>query len=385
MPAELGRPLGDLAQVTVGHVGPMASEYVPRGIPFLRSQNVKPFHIDLDDVCFISESFHERLKKSALEPGDVVVVRTGAPGTAAIIPESLPIANCSDLVIIHPGEELDSRYLSYYINGAAKGFVSSRLVGAVQQHFNVGEAKKLLLPQVSLEMQRAIASILGSLDDKIDANRRAARASSEFITAAFNATMERTTAEEAPLFTVVDFVFGEPFRSEFFSQTEEGRPLIRIRDLKTFRPQFWTIESRERETVVQPGDVVIGMDAEFRPTYWCGRAGLLNQRVCLARPKCGGRAFVRELLQAPLAHVESFKTGTTVSHLNKSDLEVITVLVPDAKSIERFGAVAEPLREIVVALHRENDSLLALRDTLLPRLLNGEILIRDADHIEESV
>ena len=63
--------------VTVGHVGPMADEYVDDGIPFLRSQNILPFRLDDTNLKFINEAFHKRLKKSALSPGDVVVVRTG--------------------------------------------------------------------------------------------------------------------------------------------------------------------------------------------------------------------------------------------------------------------------------------------------------------------
>ena len=85
----------------------MASEYVKIGIPFLRSLNIRPFRIDASDIKFISRKFHERLKKSALRPGDVVVVRTGEPGTAAVIPESLPEANCSDVVIVRPRQGLD--------------------------------------------------------------------------------------------------------------------------------------------------------------------------------------------------------------------------------------------------------------------------------------
>src|SRR4051794_8589704 len=99
--------LKDLCKrVTVGHVGSMAEEYQESGIPFLRSLNIKPFALDLADVKFIDAGFHYKLRKSALRPGDVAVVRTGYPGTAAVIPRSLPDSNCSDLVIVRPGPDL---------------------------------------------------------------------------------------------------------------------------------------------------------------------------------------------------------------------------------------------------------------------------------------
>ena len=93
--------LEDLAtEMTVGYVGPMVSEYVEQGIPFLRSQNVDQLRINMDDVKYITTDFHDRLRKSSLSPGDVVIVRTGKPGASAVIPEWLPVANCSDLVIV---------------------------------------------------------------------------------------------------------------------------------------------------------------------------------------------------------------------------------------------------------------------------------------------
>jgi len=159
-------------ELTVGYVGPMASEYVPSGIPFLRSQNVEPLRVIQDDIKFITPDFHKRISKSALSPGDVVIVRTGKPGACTVMPDSLPVANCSDLVIVRCGKKLDARFLAYYVNTVAAHHVSAHLVGAVQQHFNVGSARKLkmLLPEIG--EQRAIASVLGSLDDKIELNRR---------------------------------------------------------------------------------------------------------------------------------------------------------------------------------------------------------------------
>src|SRR6185436_18269496 len=87
-------------RITVGHVGPMADKYSEEGVPFLRSQNIAPFRLVLDDLKHIPQDFHERLRKSCLRPGDVAVVRTGYPGTACVIPRRFFELNCADLVVI---------------------------------------------------------------------------------------------------------------------------------------------------------------------------------------------------------------------------------------------------------------------------------------------
>ena len=186
------------------------------------------------------------------------------------------------------------------------------------------------------------------------------------------------------LMDAVTFTFGEPFRSKDFNGEGLGRPLVRIRDLKTFSPQLFTTETRDRETVVQPGDLIVGMDAGFRPTIWCGREGLLNQRVCRATPRLGGRAFAFKLLAEPLSAVESYKTGTTVSHLNKGDLEQVTVPMPDLPTLSDFERITDPLYWSIVELHEENRRLARLRDTLLPTLLSGEIWIDAAERFVEK-
>lgn len=166
-------PLGDLAEnITVGYVGSMASEYVAEGIPFLRSLNIKPYRYESGDLKYVSKEFHQKIKKSRLQPGDVAVVRTGNPGTACVIPESLPEANCSDLVVIRCGEKLDPHFVSYYVNSVTHSHVKNQLVGAIQKHFNIQSAKELPFPDITKNQQKAISGVLRILDAKIQLNNR---------------------------------------------------------------------------------------------------------------------------------------------------------------------------------------------------------------------
>lgn len=126
-------------------------------MPFLRSQNVRPMRFSPENILYISEEFHSSIFKSRLEPGDLAVVRSGAPGVTCVIPESLPIANCSDLVIARPSERLNSWFGCIYMNSeVAQRNVADNQVGVAQQHFNVGSMKKMPINLPPFEEQTEI-------------------------------------------------------------------------------------------------------------------------------------------------------------------------------------------------------------------------------------
>lgn len=150
--------------VTVGHVGPMKTQYRESGVPFLRSQNIRPFEVSMDNARFIDEAFHRALKKSQLRPGDLAIVRTGYPGTAAVIPAELPDSNCSDLVIVRPGKEVNPHFLAAFFNSAfGKQLVLGKIVGAAQKHFNVTAAKEVMLNVPPIMEQRSLVAKLYNL------------------------------------------------------------------------------------------------------------------------------------------------------------------------------------------------------------------------------
>jgi type I restriction enzyme S subunit len=165
--------------ITVGFVGKMADQYVEHGVPFLRSLNVRPFRFDSENLAFISPEFHQSIIKSSLLPGDLAVVRTGAPGQCCVIPDELSEANCSDLVIARPGSRLIADFGAIVINSSlGQGFVKSEQVGVAQAHFNVGSMKRAPLHLPSIAEQQEIvrrAQNLFTLADQLEARLIAAR------------------------------------------------------------------------------------------------------------------------------------------------------------------------------------------------------------------
>ncbi len=240
-------------------------------------------------------------------------------------------------------------------------------------YLSLGDLQRFRIDLPPIDLQRRIASALGVLDDLIDTNVRLVQSMQAGLRALYLRLLRDADCSSVPILEAFRVEFGSAFKGGHFSAPGVGKPLLRIRDLKTFTSDTWTTEERRDQVLVEPGDVVVGMDAEFRPTFWLGPPSLLNQRVCrISRPN-GSIAFVREALEDPLRSVEGYKTGTTVIHLNKSDLAQTNVEIPNEDDLADFDLIAEPLRLAIVGITQENEQLRRSRDELLPLLMSGRV------------
>ncbi len=162
-------------QVTVGIVVEPSKHYADEGVPALRSLNVKSGRIVLDDMVFLSADGHALHRKSTLQAGDLVAVRSGQPGATAVVPPSLDGCNCVDLLIIRKPTLLTSHYLaSYLASDVALHQFALGSGGAIQQHFNVSTASELVIVVPPLEEQVLIQAYLDGqckdFDELIESN-----------------------------------------------------------------------------------------------------------------------------------------------------------------------------------------------------------------------
>ena len=159
-------------RVTVGFVGSMKHEYVASGIPFLRGQNVRENRFCAEGLLYVSRAFHDSLPKSALRPGDLAVVRSGAVGVTCVIPPILKEANCSDLVLVQRPLGIVPQYGAYYMNSLAKRHVEAGKVGVALTHFNTKSVAALVVPLPPIdEQERIVAEVERRLSviDKLEA------------------------------------------------------------------------------------------------------------------------------------------------------------------------------------------------------------------------
>ncbi|MHB1526950.1 MAG: restriction endonuclease subunit S [Candidatus Dormibacteria bacterium] len=177
--------LGEIADVTVGIVVRPADLYVKvGGVPALRSLNIAPNRILNDDMVYISETGHAQHKKSSLSGGDVVVVRSGRPGDAAVIPSDSGARNAVDLLIVRCHDSVKPEYLCRYLNSSvARRQLLGRSAGTAQQHLNASQLKQILVPVAHLGAQERLLKTFRVLDHLSEEVRRSLNTSSALASA----------------------------------------------------------------------------------------------------------------------------------------------------------------------------------------------------------
>ena len=297
--------------------------------------------------------------------------------------------------IVEDKDVVDRRFFYYYLKFATGGFLGA-LNGSVMVHITKSSMEKMSIriPK-KLEDQRRIASILSSLDRKIELNNKINADLEEMAQAIFkNWFVDFEPFKDGKFvdselgmipegwkvgspYEYAKVVYGAPYKSAKFNDNGEGLPLIRIRDLKDCNPQFYTPEILPQTEYVNMGDIVAGMDAEFVPHIWKGNTGLLNQRVCKLMPQQTSisNLFVLYLMKPELEFVQSYKTGTTVSHLGKADIDKFVVVLPPLEVVEECSKILDSILQRIKNISAESRTLSLLRDTLLPRLMSGELEI----------
>ena len=169
-------------RLTVGVVVKPASHYVTDGVPALRTLNVRPGAIELNDLVYFSkESNDGPLAKSKLRSGDLVIARTGKAGTAAVVPAALDGANAIDLIVATPDKRVA---LPVYLESLLNSDFGKRLVrgesrGQIQQHFNVGSLKTAEIPVPSLAAQMAFSQRVSLVAAQRECSMKAIRTDDE--------------------------------------------------------------------------------------------------------------------------------------------------------------------------------------------------------------
>lgn len=399
--------LGDCVEMQKGFAF-KSSDYINHGIKIIKVSNLNQYRFDDNSCVFISPILAEQFSRYSLVEDDIIISTVGSWPTN---PESVVGKVCrvpkiingsllnQNAVRLRVKQNFNQRFLYYILSGSKfSSFIANTAQGSANQaSITLEDIRSYEFISPSIKGQEEIVSILKSLDDKIEVNKKIC----ENLEAQAQALFKHWFIDFAPfkdgkfveselglipegwrvgnIYEYIDVIYGAPYKSSLFNDKKNGLPLIRIRDLKTYSPQFYTPEVLPTTEYIEAGDVVAGMDAEFIPYLWLGEKGVLNQRCCKFKGKDNriSNYYILFLVKPELEYVQSYKTGTTVSHLGKSDIDRFRFVTPPLDVILSFSDMVNSMKEEVVTRAKESSRLATLRDTLLPKLMSGQIKVNE--------
>ena len=393
--------LGDVCEIfgRIGFRGYTTNDLVDtpkEGAISLSPKNIINGELNLEQCTYIKWDKYYESPEIMINPNEIVITKTGSSvGRTTFVRRVVhPMTLNPQLVVLKNISE-NAEFLSYYIKSALfQSVLKSIVVGSAIPTLSQKNLANIMikLPK-EVNDQHRIASILSSLDRKIELNNKINADLEEMAQAIFkNWFVDFEPFKDGKFvdselgmipegwkvgspYEYVKVVYGAPYKSAKFNDNGDGLPLIRIRDLKSCNPQFYTPEILPQTEYVNMGDIVAGMDAEFVPHIWKGKTGLLNQRVCKLMPQQTSisNLFVLYLMKPELEFVQSYKTGTTVSHLGKADIDKFVVVLRPLKVVEECSKILDSILQRIKNISAESRNLSTLRDTLLPRLMSGEL------------
>lgn len=404
--------LSSIAELTVGFVGTMAKHYEDEGIPFLRSLNIKPFKIIGDDMKYVSAEFSNSLSKSILHKGDVVIVRTGIPGTCCVVPAEYDGCNCSDIVIVHPNAELvNPHYLAAYINVWGQRQIANNKVGAIQQHFNVHSAEEMLIFLPDITEQEKIAKMIVALNGKIENNTSVcAKLESmaktlydywftqfdfpnadgkPYRTSGGEMVWNEQLKREIPmgwsvdnLYSIAEPINGLACQKYRPKESEAELPVVKIKEMHegiTADTEKVSASIPEKHKIFD-GDILFSWSATLEVMYWFGGDAGLNQHIFKVVPINGfSKEYVYHQFSAYVINFVKMAEArkTTMGHITTDHLEQSRIALPPSEIIQAFSKIVAPIHEKIGHCQKENRELTKLRDWLLPMLMNGQAAVSD--------
>lgn len=267
--------------------------------------------------------------------------------------------------------------------------IKSMVGSSGRQRVQTSVLENLEIDLPDLETQKKIAKVLSALDDKIELNNQINKNLEEQAQALYKSWfvdfepfggVVPADWAQADIYSLAEVIYGAPFASKYFNNTGDGIPIIRIRDLKEQKFITYTTEKHSKGYLLQKGDIVVGMDGEFRPYIWGNSQAWLNQRVCVFKNKRpNGKAFLYYTIKPLLLAIEQTQVATTVIHIGKKDFDLFKVTLPANEILDEFDNITTPIIDQIVQNTFENKILCDIRETLLPKLMSDEI---DVDNVE---
>ena len=334
--------------------------------------------------------------------GTLVVVARGVGGTGdvKIAKENCYLTNLSISVDIDT--QICNPYFIYY-----KYLIKNLRYldsGSAQSQITIDALKNLPIEIPSLAYQNKVVAILKSLDDKIEVNRRIndnleqqAQALFKSWFVDFEPFRDQPFVESElgmipegwrvdSLSSIADYINGLAMQKYRPIEGEKGLPVLKIKELG----QGNTDDSSElcspsligEKYIIDDGDIIFSWSGTLMVKVWCGGKCGLNQHLFVVEPKDYPHWFAYQWTRHHLdnfIHIAKDK-AVTMGHIKRGELDKAKVVIPDGTSMAAIDSMMKPLHSQIITNKIESRRLAELRDTLLPRLMSGELTVNEIEN-----
>jgi len=370
---------------------PSAKEFKTSGIPFISNKDIKNGRILSGDLRYIAPEKHAELKKGHIKEHDILVSTRANIGDIAYVDASFEDANINaQLVFLRCDEKtLHSKFLYHLLSSKHyHAIFQNHASGSAQMQLPIAALREISITFPEFDEQESIAAVLGSLDDKIDLLHRQNKTLEAMAASLFRQWFVEEAQEDWDTLRVSDFVdvlSGFAFKSTTF--TESGA--YRLITIKAVQDGYLELAGADRINEVpskapdycylKHGDILLSLTGNVGRCCLVDDEGLLlNQRVAKLRAKNKrdwALVYVMFRQSSMKQYLEEMAKGTAQANLSPIETANMEVSLPPIKTLELFSKVATPLLEGVLFNKSQIRTIETLRDTLLPKLMSGEVRV----------
>ena len=383
------RPLGELVSFASGGTpSKKRDDYWGGTIPWISAKTLKTENIDTSDL-FITE---EGLKAgSKIAPKGSILLLTRGSGLFNGIPIARvekDVAFNQDIKCLDSYGEVENEFIFYWLL-SQKDYLMAKVgvTGIGAGKFDLDFLQKLMIPIPSERERKSIVGFASSISEKIRCNAKVndnlytqvkAIFSKNFLDLDFLPDGWKT----GNLLDIADYLNGLAMQKYRPKDGETGLPVLKIKELRQGicdASSELCSPSIKSEYIIHDGDIIFSWSGSLLVDIWCGGNCGLNQHLFKVTSNNYDKWFYY-LWTAH--HLDRFiavaaDKATTMGHIKREELEKVEVIIPSKCDYKRIGALIKPLFDLIISNRIENRKLTALRNTLLPKIMAGEIDVSD--------
>ena len=345
-----------------------------------------------EKVRYLTQETYETWFRAHPIPGDILFVNKGTPGRVCMVPDPVDFCIAQDMIALRADDEkIYNKYLFAVLRSREiQQQIYNTNVGDVIPHFKKQFMDQLLIPIPDRRIQEIIGNLYYELSYKTELNKKINKNLEQQAQAIFaNEFLSLDTLPEgwkqASLIDIADYLNGLAMQKYRPTADESGIPVLKIKELRQGccdDNSELCSPSIKSDYIIHDGDVIFSWSGSLLVDLWCGGICGLNQHLFKVTSSKYDKWFYYAWTKHHLDHFVAVAAdkATTMGHIKRDELAKAEVLIPNETDYNRIGALLQPIYEMIISNRIENKKLAATRDTLLPKLMNGEIDMSEVDY-----